>query len=295
MPTPAVLPSSGSGATPIPVISPTSVPPAVAIGEPAVERESSIQEANAVQSDANTADAPTASGTNPDARAAGARTAEDQSAAAESFSPPATSSNTYDLIPLDGERDKRPAAEHGDLNLTLREPTPIDEEAELKDVGAGIDPGAPNLGAVFDGKIVETYGVHNWDWGCNCKSDLIEDGSSIVIGVETTPGDPIFIPPTGAAIYDGTTYAVVLYASEDSLTFAYTRDGTVAQGYAIHYQGLNVDPNLLSTYNEATGNDVIGLTLDTPVGVAASDEIIIAVRDKGTFMDSRSINDWWRK
>ncbi|MCB0213322.1 MAG: hypothetical protein KDJ52_28525 [Anaerolineae bacterium] len=291
--TPAVLPASGIGSTPVPIISPTSIPPAVAIGEPAVERESSIQEANAIQSETNTA-APSASDSRQEAHDVNARTAADQSAA-ETFSPPSSSSNTYTLIPLDGERDKRPAAEHGDLNLSLRDPQPIDEEKTLKDVGAGIDPGAPNLGAVFSGNIVQTYGIHNWDWGCNCAGDLIKDGSAILVGVETTPGEPIFIPPTGAAIYDGKYYAVVLYASEDSLTFAYTRDGTVAQGYAVHYKGLSVDPNLLATYNKATGNDVIGLTLDTPVGVAASNELIIAIRDKGTFMDARSINDWWKK
>ncbi|MCB0163169.1 MAG: hypothetical protein KDI79_03010 [Anaerolineae bacterium] len=284
-PTPQVLPPSGSAAAPIPVISPTAIPPAVAIGEPAVERESTIQEAGVDQSESDTA---------AEAVAAGSREGQLGDSQAQTFSAPANSSNSYELVPLDGEKDKRPAAEHGDLNLALREPEPIDQEPALKDVGAGIDPGAPNLGAIFSPDIVQTYGVHNWDWGCNCAGDLINDGHSILVGIKTTPGDPIFIPPTGAPIFGGNVYAVVLYASEDSLTFAYTRDGTVAQGYAIHYQGLHVDPNLLAKYNEAKGNDVVGLTLDTPVGVAASDELLVAVRDKGTFMDSRSINDWWK-
>ncbi|HRV92542.1 MAG TPA: hypothetical protein P5526_10305 [Anaerolineae bacterium] len=284
-PTPQVLPPSGSAAAPIPVISPTAIPPAVAIGEPAIERESAIQGADNVQSD---------SGAPAEAAAAGSREEQPTDVQAEAFSAPSGSSNSYELVPLEGEKDKRPAAEHGDLNLALREPEPIDQEPALKDVGAGIDPGAPNLGAIFSPDIVQTYGIHNWDWGCNCKGDLIDDGKSILVGIKTTPGDPIFIPPTTSPIFGGEVFAVVLYASEDSLTFAYARDGTVAQGYAIHYQGLHVDPNLLAKYNEATGNDVVGLTLDTPVGVAASDELLVAVRDKGTFMDSRSINDWWK-
>ncbi|MCB9078680.1 MAG: hypothetical protein H6631_13855 [Anaerolineaceae bacterium] len=284
-PTPQVLPPSGSAAAPIPVISPTAIPPAVAIGEPAIEREAAIQEAGGAQSDS---EAPA------EAAAAGSREGSSTDVQAEALSAPASSSNSYELVPLAGEKDKRPAAEHGDLNLALREPEVIDEEPVLKDVGAGVDPGAPNLGAVFSGEIVHTYAVHNWDWGCNCKGDLIKDGHAILVGLKTTPGEPVFIPPTGSPIFGGNIYAVVLYASEDSLTFAYTRDGTVAQGYAIHYQGLHVDPNLLAKYNEAKGNDVVGLTLDTPVGVAASDELLVAVRDKGTFMDSRSINDWWK-
>ncbi len=203
-----------------------------------------------------------------------------------------TSSNSYTLIPINGERDQRPAAEHGDLNLKLREPQPIEAELGLVDAGSGVDADAPKLSKVFEPEFTATYAIHNWDWGCNCKGELIQDDQAILVGIKTTPGDPIFIPPTERDIYDGKFYAVVLYASEDSLTFVYAREGTVAMGYTVHYIGLRTDPNLLKLYQESKGSELPGLTLDTPVGIA-TDEIIVAIRDNGKFLDARSINDWW--
>lgn len=212
-----------------------------------------------------------------------------------SFAPPAaaaSSNNSYQLIPIEGERESRPAAEHGDLNIKLRDPQPIEVERSLVDVGAGVDANAPDFSAVFEPNIKATYTVHNWDWGCNCKSDLIDDGSVVLAGIETTPGEPVYIPPKGQDIYDGKYYAVVLYAAEDTLTFVYARAGSVVRGYTIHYLGLQTDPNLIKLFEESSGNQLPGLTLDTPVGVA-TDELIVAIRDNGTFLDARSQNDWW--
>jgi len=205
-----------------------------------------------------------------------------------------TSTNTYNLIPIDGERESRPPEEHGDLNLKLRDPQPADFEATLVEIpGSGVDSNAPKLSAVFEPDFVQTYAVHNWDWGCNCKGDLIEDGSAVVVGIKTTPGEPIFAPETERDIYDGKYYAVVLYASEDQLTMQYARVGNVAQGYTVHYLGLQTDPNLVKVFEESKGSQLPGLTLDTPVGVAASDEVIVAMRDNGKFLDARSKLDWW--
>ncbi|GAB4533636.1 MAG: hypothetical protein Kow0063_15870 [Anaerolineae bacterium] len=204
------------------------------------------------------------------------------------------STNRYDLIPIEGERESRPAEEHGDLNLKLRDPQPVDLEATLIDIpGSGIDPDAPDFSAVFKPDFVRTYAIHDWDWGCNCKGKLIDDGSAVLVGIKTTPGEPIFIPKTDRDIYEGKYYAVVLYASEDSLTFVYARAGNVVNGYTVHYEGIQTDPNLLKLFQESKGNQLPGLTLDTPVGVAAGDEIIVAIRDNGTFLDARSRLDWW--
>ena len=137
-----------------------------------------------------------------------------------------------------------------------------------------------------------TYAVHDWDWGCNCKGNLLPEDQSVLVAIKTTPGEPIFIPKKGQDIYQGRYFATVLYASEDSLTFVYAREGTVAKGYTIHYQGFYTDPNLVALFRESKGNELPGLTLDTPVGVA-TDELIVAVRDNGTFMDARSRKDWW--
>jgi hypothetical protein len=203
-----------------------------------------------------------------------------------------TSSNTYQLIPIDGERESRPAEAHGDLNLKLREPQPIDVELALVDAGVGVDPDAPKLSKVFSPEFTAVYTVHDWDWGCNCKGKLIEEDTVVLAGIKTTPGEPIYIPPREQDIYDRKYYAVVLYASEDSLTFLYNRAGTVVQGYTIHYVGLQTDPNLVALFRESQGNQLPGLTLDTPVGIATG-ELLVAIRDNGKFLDTRSQHDWW--
>jgi hypothetical protein len=205
----------------------------------------------------------------------------------------AASTNSYTLIPIDGQRESRPAAEHGDLNLKLRDPQPADYKPELVDIpGSGIDPQAPKLSAIFKPDFVATYAVHDWDWGCNCKGKLIEDGTAVLVGIKTTPGDPVFIPKTERDIYEGKYYAVVLYAAEDTLTFLYARYGSVVEGYTVHYLGLQTDPNLIALFQESQGSELPGLTLDTPVGIA-TDELIVAMRDNGKFLDARSKRDWW--
>ena len=205
-----------------------------------------------------------------------------------------SSTNQYDLIPIEGERESRPPEEHGDLNLKLRDPQPADFEATLVDIsGSGIDPEAPNLAAIFEPDFVGTYAVHDWDWGCNCTGSLMDDGSAVVVGIKTNPGEPIFIPKTDRDIYDGKYVAVVLYASADQLTYLYARAGSVVKGYTVHYLEIETDPNLVKLFQESEGSELPGLTLDTPVGVAAGEELIVAMRDNGTFLDARSQRDWW--
>ncbi len=207
---------------------------------------------------------------------------------------PFVSSNTYSKIPIEGERESRPAETHGDLNLKLREPEQIDEDLALVDIdNAGSDPNAPDFQKIFEPNFVAAYAVHGWDWGSNSKGKLIEDDKAILVGIKTTPGEPVYIPPTERDIYHGKYYATLLYADEDSLTFVYTRNGNVVKGYTVHYWGLDVDPNLLKLFRESKGNELPGLTLDTPVG-RARDELIVGIRDNGTFLDARSRADWWK-
>lgn len=160
------------------------------------------------------------------------------------------------------------------------------------EAGIGVDPDAPKLSEIFEPQFTAAYTVYDWDWACNCKGNLIQEESVVLVSLKTTPGEPIYIPPRQQDIYDKKYYAVVLYASEDSLTFLYNRAGSVVNGYAFHYVGLQTDPNLLALFRESKGNALPGLTLDTPVGLA-TEELLIAVRDNGKFLDARSKNDWW--
>jgi hypothetical protein len=269
---------------------PTSVPTAVAINsssEPVSPSAPQLASTPAVAPIAPPAASPAPLAT------PAAVSAAPQEGAAEEFVAPATSSNSYELIPIEGERESIPAEEHGDLNLKLRDPQSIEVDLSLQDIpGSGVDPNAPNFAAIFKPDFVQAYTVHDWDWSCNCKGELIQEDSVVLLGLKTTPGEPVFIPTKDGDIYGGKYYATVLYAAEDGLTFLYNRAGSVVKGYTVHYLGLHTDPNLVALFRESKGSELPGLTLDTPVGLAG-DELIIAIRDNGKFLDARSKRDWW--
>lgn len=221
---------------------------------------------------------------------AGSQAAADTASSLQSA---VASTNSYDLIPIVGGRESRPPDQHADLNLKLRDPQPADFDTSLVEIpGSGIDPQAPKLSSVFEPDFARTYAAHDWDWGCNCKGDLMTDGKAVLVGIKTTPGESIFIPKTERDIYEGKYHAVVLYAAEDTLTMQYARRGSVVEGYTVHYLGLRTDPNLVALFQESEGSELPGLTLDVPVGVA-TDELIVAMRDNGMFLDARSKRDWW--
>jgi len=206
---------------------------------------------------------------------------------------PAGAANTYALIPLEGARENRPAEAHGDLNLKLRDPQPITVDLNLVEInGSGLDPDAPNLASIFKPDFTQAYTIHDWDWNCNCKGQLLHDEHLVLLGIRTTPGEPVYIPSRQQNVYRGSYYATLLYAAEDTLTFVYTRAGNVARGYTVHYLGLQTDPNLVALFRQSRGGQLPGLTLNTPVGIATS-ELIVAIRDNGTFLDVRSRHDWW--
>lgn len=204
---------------------------------------------------------------------------------------PVISSNEYKLIPLIDERDDIPPDEHPDLNLKLRELQEVEAELSLVEIGGLADPNAPQLSKVFEPDFLAAYAVHEWDWDCNCLGEL--EPAPSVVAIKTTPGELLYIPPSKQDIFEDTYYAVVLYASPDSLTFMYAREGTVFPGYAIHYVGLRTDPNLLALYRKSPADQLPGLTLDSPVGIA-TDRLIVATRDGGKFLDARSRKDWWQ-
>ena len=205
-----------------------------------------------------------------------------------------SSDNSYELIPLEDTRDNRPAAEHADLNLRLREFQPIDEVLGFIETDGATDESAPNLLGVLEPNFVGTYTAYDWDWQCNCKGNLIEYpwGRVAAVAFATTPGEAIYIPRRQFSIFQGKFYAVLLYATENSVAFVYTREGNIANGYAVYYQGLVTDPNLLKLYRESSGNMLPGLTLDTPVGTA-TDTLLVTIRDRGAFMDPRNHENWW--
>jgi hypothetical protein len=224
------------------------------------------------------------------------------------FTCPATSNASFATIPVDGPPSDRPDYLHGDLNLAQRGYVTVTTLLELVDYGGATDAGAPKLYGIFgqaaEPTFVSAHQVYDWNWACNthgCRGDLLSQWPTTLVGLQTTPGQPLYIPTRTADIYNGQYHAVVLYAEETRLTLAYLRQDTVAFGYAVHFEDFCVDANLLALYRQQVGPDgyrVSGYQLPAlsngqAIGVAASSSVKIAIRDRGAFMDPRSQKDWW--
>lgn len=217
---------------------------------------------------------------------------------------PSGSEHEYTTIPMTGVDSSHIDALHGDLNLAQRSFAATTAPAQLIDLVGPTDPDAPQLTNLFaDGRtpdLVATYRVNDWNWGCGgdgCRGEPLTDPAVTLLGVATNFGEPIYLPRRNAEIYTSGYIAVVLYADATRLTLAYTRDGTVAQGYAIQMEQLCVDPNLLYTYRQANaaGRQTLpALQRGDMVGMAATTELLVATRDRGRFLDPRSRKEWWR-
>ncbi len=189
---------------------------------------------------------------------------------------------------------------HPDINLAVRSYEPTSAYLGLVDYAGSIDPAAPQLPSLFADNRTATfrsaYKVYRWDWTCNCRSGLIQKWDVTLGGLATTPGEIIRLP---VADYDigGGYGALVLYAEEHRLTLKYTREDDVVEGYTIHLENLCVDANLLALYRQlnAAGRDELpALRPGQPLGRADGNEIGVAVRDVGAFLDPRSRKDWWQ-
>jgi hypothetical protein len=222
---------------------------------------------------------------------------------------PTRSEAVFDLIPVSAAGgDPHPDFLHGDLNLAQRGYGLANVSLGLQNYAGDADPNAPQLAGLFEPDrypgMRAAYRVNHWDWSCGehgCRGPAITDWPATLIGLPTTPGQAIYIPDRAPQIYSGGFKAVVLYAEEKRLTLGYTREDSVAFGYAVHLENVCVDPNLLALYraqNDGAGFRQSGflpaLRNDQRLGAAFDNELMIAIRDRGAFMDPRSRKDWWR-
>jgi hypothetical protein len=205
----------------------------------------------------------------------------------------------YGTLNVDGPPTDRPAAEHADLNLALRGYELTSAYLGLIDSGGG-DPNAPQLYTLFADErvpdIPAVYQVYDWDWGGNCRGPLLTNPEVTLAGMDVTPGEVLHLPDSGYDIGQGYE-ALVLYATEERITLKYTREDNVVAGYTVHVEGVCVEPSLLALYNQwdaAGRGELPALRGGQPFGRARGDEIQVAIRDTGTFMDPRSRGCWWQ-
>lgn len=228
---------------------------------------------------------------------------------------PVISEAAFDLIPIEGSPvSDHPDFMHADLNLSLRGYTVVSETLALEFYNGPTDPNAPQLHGLFEPNrrppIKRVYQINEWIWdaaACNgsargCRGGPVDVFWPVtLVGLATTPGEPIHIPERGPQIYSGGFTAMVLYAEERQITLGYTRRDRVSAGYVVHLMNVCVDPNLLALYQSQKNADgwhtsgfLPALRNNQPLGVAAGGEVLVAVRDVGSFMDPRSEKDWWR-
>ena len=210
------------------------------------------------------------------------------------------SGENYGTLPIVGSPTDRVPAEHGDLNLALRGFSPTDAVAGLIDMSGPTDKRAPQLAELFadtrTGVFSGVYRVNHWDWGSNSRGGPITDFEVTLAGFQVEPGETIHVPGAGYDIGQG--YQVlVLYADQDRITLKYTGEDTAATGYAIHVEGICPEPRLMALYEQMNGarrGHLPALRPKQPFGRARGNEIQVAIRDTGRFMDPRTRKDWWR-
>ncbi len=206
----------------------------------------------------------------------------------------------YGTLPIVGPPTDRPAARHGDLNLALRGYNRTTATRGLIDMAGPTDSRAPQLAGLFADKrsplFRNVYRVNHWDWGSNSRGAPITDFKVTLAGLAARPGETVHVPDAGYGIGQG--YAVlVLYADRNRITLKYTGEDSVVNGYTLHVEGICVEPSLLALYermNAAGRGQLPALRAGQAFGRARGDEVQVAIRDTGRFMDPRTRKDWWQ-
>jgi len=206
----------------------------------------------------------------------------------------------YGTLDVTGDPTDRPAEEHADLNLALRGYEATNAFLGLVDYGETGDPKAPQLHGLFaDGRtpaFTTVYRVYDWNWGCNCRGPLLTRWAVTLAGMGTALGETIHVPDAGNPIGGGYA-ALVLYATEERITLKYTPHDNVVEGYTLHVENVCVEPRLLALYrawDTAGRGRLPALEAGQAFGRARGGEIGVAIRDTGSFMDPRSLRDWWQ-
>ena len=205
----------------------------------------------------------------------------------------------YGTLDVEGPPTDRPAELHADLNLALRGYEATSAYLGLVNIDGLEDPKAPQLYTLFadhrEPAFTTAYQVYHWDWGCNCRGDLVTKPYVTVLGMGSALAEEIYVPDSGYDIGSG--YKVlVLYATKERITLKYTPNDNVVYGYTVHVENICVEPRLLALYramNDAGRVRLPALRFDQPFGRALGSEIRVAIRDTGAFMDPRSRKDWW--
>lgn len=211
---------------------------------------------------------------------------------------------TYSQMAVEGGSLGWPAPSSPDVNLSLRSYTVTNAFLGLVNYNGDTHGDPPQMAAIFSPPrlpaFTAAYQVHDWDWNCNppagCRGAALTHPYVVtLLEMSTTPGEPLAIAGRKDDIGSGF-IVLVLYAEEHRMTVTYTREDSPANGYVLHFEDVNVSPELLALYRQldaAGRKELPALRNGEAWGTAAGPSIKVAVRDRGTFMDPRACKDWW--
>ncbi|MFN4294977.1 MAG: hypothetical protein ACK4JD_12700 [Thermoflexales bacterium] len=297
---PSATPAPSPTATPEPTAapSPTLPPPTQAPSPPTLAPVPALAPAP-----------PTTAPTAESAPRAFALAANAQDASTSGAACPVVASG-YDLVPFEGPPYKNNALtdHNADLRLSVIGIAPTDAPPTLVDYNGPTDPDAPKLHGLFQANraptLLRAYLRFDWVWDegqgepYGRRSGLNLDWPAAALELAAAPGETIYPPSRSPVIYGGGAIALVLFADERELTLGYSRHDDVGAGYVVHLLNLCVDPNLVALYRaqlnngrRATGR-LPAVRNAQPIGTATG-PLIVAVRDRGAFLDPRSRKDWW--
>lgn len=235
---------------------------------------------------------------------------------------PVTSSNQYPTrmaLQADTDNPVRPAGLHADKNIHLRgyvANTDPGLKRELVSYGPSQEVLPPQFATMFSPVRVpglrSFYRVYGWNWatsdiGPGTRGEPIRDWPVTALGMATVAGEVLRTPDSAFNIGPDDITALVIYVDETSIAFNYHQsDSAGASGYTIHVDGICTDPNLRALYGQLDNvarNTYVGPGYSYPLpalrtnqafGTAKSPETVVTIRDSGSFMDTRSCNEYWR-
>jgi hypothetical protein len=206
----------------------------------------------------------------------------------------------YDTTSVTPET-KSPATQ-GDTNLLLRKWQPAaGQTAAQIDINGPTDTLAPRLYTLFTDDRMPTfsgvYQVQGWDWGCNCAVPYMTAPPVSMAGYAMAPAEIVELPASGYDIGGGN-QAMVLYATTETITLKYTHEDDVVHGYTIHLASVCVEPALKALYDQCHAAGRTSLPVlrgNQPLGRVRGAELLVTIRDTGSWMDPRSRKDWYQK
>jgi hypothetical protein len=223
----------------------------------------------------------------------------------------------------DVDNPVRVAAQHADKNLALRGLVDVTDNDQGYSYYRGLlnygqdDNRTPQLPYLFSpargAANLRYYRVRDWNWLASPAAGT--PGAPIAralypitgLGIPTTVNELIHAPRTLVDNPIAPGYnMMVIYADAENIALKYTVEDSAATGYTLHIRGIRVDQNLLNLYQSLDGGnrnvfvgrgwrgyDLPYLSAGQPIGFAIGSRIIVAIADRGTFLDPRSCDEFW--